>query len=341
MISTSEALRDALHSRGLAPFDATGPIASTTDAATSIDVATNRAIERPWYISVLLGVSGWLAGLFLLGFVAILFHPESAASAALCAVVLLAAAWGLFNVDREGAFVAQFALALSIAGQCLMVFAMTEHTHGIAAIAFATLLLQTVLAVVMPNRLHRMLSTFFAAIAWALVVRFGLVGEPDFWRGSQEIRVPLSTALVAWLSAWLPFGTVLWMTIRREAHWMARGWQPVLRPILSGAILGLAFATLASQPFESFRWLGDGDASVDGLAMWPLLSAAGAFAAMAAAFALRNRALIIASAVAALLHVSHFYYELGASLLIKSLIMLAMGGAMLLVARLLNRGVHA
>jgi uncharacterized membrane protein len=37
--------------------------------------------------------------------------------------------------------------------------------------------------------------------------------------------------------------------------------------------------------------------------------------------------------VATLLHVSHFYYALGAGLLVKSVLMLAMGGVLLFAAR--------
>ena len=140
------------------------------------------AQDRPLAISLLLGISGWVAGVFMLIFVAMLFHPDTASQAAVSGAILLAAAWGLFKVDGDGeqVFVAQLALALSIAGQCLMLFAMSEHARGIAPIASAALLLQTVLALVMPNRLHRTLSTLFATIAWALTLRFALFGEPDY-----------------------------------------------------------------------------------------------------------------------------------------------------------------
>ena len=127
------------------------------------------------------------------------------------------------------------------------------------------------------------------------------------------------------------------MLMRREPAWIARGWAPALRPVLNGAIVGLAFATLASQPFESLRWLGDSSAPrPDWLALWPLLSALGALAGVAAGFALRSRALMGASVFATLLHVSHFYYALGSSLLLKALLMLATGAAMLLGARWLK-----
>ena len=299
----------------------------------------DNAAERPLAISLLLGVSGWAAGLFMLVFVALLFHPEGTGQAALSGAVLLAAAWGLFRADRDGAqvFVAQLALALSIAGQCLMLYAMSEHAHGIAPIAGAALLLQTVLALAMPNGLHRTLSTLFATIAWALTLRFALFGEPEFWRSGAAPQVAsLPAALAGWLFAWVPVAVGLWWAIRSEPAWRARGWQSVFRPIVTGLIAGLAFATLASHPFESFRWFGSGEVNVGGLALWPLLSAIGALAAVAAAFALRRRALMAVCVVAVLLHVSHFYYALGASLLIKSVLMIVMGGGLLLAARAVN-----
>ena len=330
MITTPQALLSELQTRGLA----------AADAHTAAHEA-NAVLDRPWYIGLLLGVSGWLAGLFLLGFVALLFQPDKAPQAAITGAVLLGAAWGLFKADRDGAFVTQLALALSIAGQCLMLFAMNEHARSLGPIAASALLLQIGLALAMPNRLHRTLSTFFATVAWALTVRFALFGEPEFWHGDREVAASLGQSLGGWLLAWLPVGAGIFLMIRNEPGWMARGWQPVARPVLTGLIVGLAFATIASQPFESFRWFGAGPAPQSWLALWPLLSALAALGGIAAAFALRSRALMGACALAVLLHVSHFYYELGTSLLLKSLLMLAMGGAFVLASRWFAQGESA
>jgi len=330
MITTPQALLNELQSRGL--------VAASVHAA---EPETDNAHDRPWYIGLLLGVSGWLAGLFLLGFVALLFQPHKAAEAAFAGAVLLAAAWGLFKADRDGAFVTQLALALSIAGQCLMVFAMNEHARSLGPIAASALALQIVLALAMPNPLHRTLSTFFATIAWALTVRFALFGEPEFWHGDREVVASLGQSLGGWLLAWLPVGAGLLLLMRNEPGWMARGWQPVARPVLTGLIIGLAFATVASQPFESWRWFGAGPAPQNWLALWPMLSALAALGGVAAAFALRNRALMGVCVLAALLHVSHFYYALGTSLLLKSLLMFAMGVALLLAARWFAQGERA
>jgi len=287
---------------------------------------------RPWYIGLLLGASGWLAGGFLLVFVAMLFHPDTAGAAAVSGAVLLAAAWGLFQVDRDGAFTSQLALALSFAGQCFVLFAMVEQRQSLAVVAGAAFMLQATMLLVMPNRLHRLMSALFALIAWALMWRFGLFGEPS-WSAANDNAASLPAALGGWWVTWLPVGALLWLLIRHEPTWIARGWAPVLRPALTGLIVGIAFATLISYPLESFRWWGSAPAHTDWLALWPLLSATAALAAVAAAFALGSRALIGACIVAVLLHVSHVYFALGTSLLLKSLLMLVMGGALLFAAR--------
>jgi hypothetical protein len=318
-------LLSALQGRGLVSADAT--LHNTAAAQTT---------PRPWYISLLLGASGWLAGAFMLGFVGLLFRPDSAGAAALCGLVLLAAAWGLFKADREGAFTAQLALSLSIAGQCLMLFALTEHNHSIAAIASTAVVLQVVMVLLMPNPLHRSMSTLFAVIAWVLAIRFGLFGEPH-WSSSESYVASLGPALLGWAMTWVPVLAGLWWLLRSEAQWVANGWAPVLRPVLTGLIVGLAFATIASHPFESFRWWSNDAVRVDWLALWPLLSSGAALGAVAAAFALRSRALMGVCIVAALAHISYFYYALGTSLLLKSLLMIVMGLALLLASRALNR----
>ncbi len=296
------------------------------------DTTTPIATARPWYIGLLLGASGWLAGGFLLVFVAMLFHPDSAGAAAVSGAVLLASAWGLFKADRDGAFTSQLALALSFAGQCLLLFAMTEHTHALAAVAGAAFVLQAAMLALMPNRLHRLMSALFALIAWALMWRFGLFGEPS-WSTANGSAPSLPAALGGWLITWLPVAAAVGLLIRHEPGWIARGWAPVLRPALTGLVVGIAFATLISYPLESFRWWGSAPVRTDWLALWPLLSAGAALVAVAAAFALGSRALMGTCIVAVLLHVSHFYYALGASLLLKSLLMLLMGAALLFAAR--------
>jgi len=277
-----------------------------------------------------------------------LFKPESPGAALAIGLVLLGAAWGLFMVDRDGAFVSQLALAFSIAGQCAVLFGLSQSlfkgSRSIAGVAFIALVLQVALTITMPNRLHRIMSTLFACLAWALTVRYG-VWDPFEWdrvRSEVAKQTPsLALAVVSWSAVWLPLGGFLILLIRREAAWMSAGWQAILRPVSMGLIVGLAFATLSSHPLESFSWNNSGQSGRQNwLALWPMLSALASLCAMAAAFALRSRGLMGACAVAVLLHTSHFYYALGTSLLIKSVTMLVLGVLLLAGAHVLRqRGV--
>ena len=315
------------------------------DLLLELQKAPPAAAERPWYIGLLLGVAGWFAGLFILIFVGAILRPDSGGGALASGLVLLAAAWGMFKVDRDGAFVSQMALALSIAGQFALLFGLHEvlfkSSKGIASIALVALLIQLALVVAMPNRLHRSMSTLFACIAWATFVRYGLWDQP-FWAdwGSNRSKVPATSpamALLGWFVAWAPAGLALYLVVDKEPAWMAAGRQALARPVATGLIFGLAFATLISQPFESFTLFGDGP-RVGWLALWPLLSAIASLAALAAAFALGGRGLMGLCVLAALLHTSHFYYAMGSSLLVKSLLMLVMGAACLGAARWLRGG---
>lgn len=323
MIGSARELLVELRHRGAV---ADGPDPSALDAGP----------DRPWYIGLLLGTAGWVAGIFVLIFVAMLWKGDGAAGAITSGAILLAAAWGLYRVDREGAFVSQLALALSIAAQFLLLFGLAEtlgSKHEFAGIAFIALVLQAFLVIVMPNSLHRTMSALFACTAWAFLVRFGLWDHStNLWSGGgRQVEPSHALALAGWAVSWLPIAGVLYMLVRREPEWMARGWQAVLRPAATGLVLGLAITTLLSQPLESLPF-GDSHGR-GGFSVWPLLSAFAALGALAAAFALGSRGLWATCVVAALLHVSHFYYAMGASLLVKSLTMAAIGAILLYAAR--------
>jgi hypothetical protein len=297
------------------------------------------APERPWYIGLLLGVAGWFAGLFALIFLGALLRPDSGPSAIISGLVLVAAAWGLFRVDRDGAFVSQLALALSIAAQFLLLYGIHQaffdkREASIATIAFVALAIQLALVLAMPNRLHRSMSTLFACIAWAIFVRYGLWDQP-FWSRRAAPPTSVGMALAGWFVAWAPAGLALYTLVRKEPEWMAAGRQALARPIAAGLIVGLAFATLISHPFEAFSLFREAARPVGWLALWPMLSALASLAALAAAFALGNRGLMGLAVLAALMHMAHFYYAIGASLLVKSVLMLAMGAACLAAARTL------
>jgi uncharacterized membrane protein len=102
--------------------------------------------------------------------------------------------------------------------------------------------------------------------------------------------------------------------------------------------MALALATWASEPLGSLVfWSPPGESYVNWLVLWPLLGAATALFAAVCAYRLRNRALVGLAIAGALLHVMQFYYLLGTTLIIKSMIMLAVGIALLVAAWGLGR----
>jgi hypothetical protein len=316
---SAEALRSELIRRGL-----------LTPSASAVPVETQ---ERPWFISVVLGAAGWLAGVFALVFVALLFKPDSTAGITIAGFVLLIAAFGLYAVDRDSQFLDQFALALSIAGQFAMVWASLQATNSITSTAGLALAMQLVLLFLMPNPFAKVLAAFFACCAWALLIRFG------WWEGSShDARQPvaLGSALMGWFAVWVPIIVAIHALVATESSWMPGVARQVARAALTGSLVSLAVGTWISEPFGSLMFW-DEQRQKYWMELWPLLGAIGALLAVIYAFRVRSRALIGVATLGALLHVGQFYYLLSLSLLTKSCIMLVAGGFALLAAAWLQR----
>jgi hypothetical protein len=316
---TQAELEAALAQRGL--------LAETASAG---DVAVN---DRPWFVSAVLGAAGWLAGVFVLFFVYLLFEPDSAPELGLAGAILVAAAYALYRADRRGAFFTQLALALSIAGQIAVCASFGAGTESVAATAALTALMQLGLLFAMPNALARALAAFFACVAWAIAVRFALWDRSLF--DAPREPVTLFPVLLGWLAIWAPIAAAAEWLVRREPHWVATGVRPVARAASSGIIAALAVGTWASEPFAGLPF--GGAAGTSWLALWPLLGTATAAYAAFCALRYRNRALLGLAIAGALLHTLQFYFVLGVGLLAKSAIMAAVGAALLAAAWALRR----
>ena len=291
--------------------------------------------DRPWFISIVLGFSGWLAGIFALGCIALFFRPDTTADFAIAGVILLSAALGLYAADRSGAFFDQLALALSIAGQLALAWAAWEATKSESATAALVAVLQVILLFVMPNALAKVLAALFACCAWAWAIRFAWWGHSGLRSARQQIA--LVPAFVGWLVVWLPIIGAVHALIATERAWMASGLRRLARPALHGLLVSLAVATWVSQPSNhQLLWGGESQLQTNWVALWPLFNVATALFAAFCAFRLRSRAMIGVAIAGALLHVAQFYYLLGTTLLIKSGIMLGVGVAALIAAHWLN-----
>ena len=92
--------------------------------------------RSPWFVRVMLGVAGWFGALFLLIFVGLglSFIIKNAGAALVVGVVACGFASALFRKLPENDFAGQFAFAVSLAGQALIVFGIAD-TIGSKSVA--------------------------------------------------------------------------------------------------------------------------------------------------------------------------------------------------------------
>ena len=306
-------------------------------------------VDRPWFVALLQGMAGWLAGIFLLTFIGIILKPESTGAIFILGALLLAAAWALYHADRNAVFLDQFALALSIAGQFAVAWGVVKDDASGLPIAATMLGLQVFVLLVMPNKIARTIAALFATIAWVFTVRFLLrpgQGEQLFFgdvhggdgHGYSPPTLGAWTVPAGWALTWLPLIALAAWLIRNEVQWMSSGLRAYARPLLTGVLLGLSLGGIATEPFTVFV-LGIEAMGMrfSWWALFPLLSVGLAMLSAYGAFQLRSNGLLGFAVLAALLHLSHFYYLYGTTLMWKAVIMLVAGAVMLFAGAALRK----
>jgi hypothetical protein len=308
----------------------------------------------PWYVQAMMGLCAWIAGLLLLAFVVLvlnetLFRGRDNWDVVLILSTILCALAGLVYqvTKKKGAFLDQFTLAMSIAGQVGILVAVGAMSKSARPVLWAAVALEIAMVAVMRNRLHRTISSTAAVIAWALAIHelafpkqiFGLSHEAVAGNDSVVLQI------LYWLLVWCPVALAAWWLVRRDAAWMSAGRDELCRPMTHGLLAALAIAPLATHPVDF--WLAMGmntgvmaSGSLSAIPLWPFMAALLALLSLGLAFELRSRALMGVAIVFSLLELSAFYYVLGTTLLIKSAIMLAMGIALLGGTRLWDRRAH-
>ncbi len=295
--------------------------------------------ERPWFIALLQGMAGWVSGLLLLVFVWLLGKPDTTVAIVILGLLLVAGAWVLYILDRSAVFLDQLALAVSIAGQLALAWAILKELDSTAVAALSLLALQCAVFVVMPNNVARTIAAFFACIAWTYAVRFLLwpgAGADAFFDRYGEVRAPVFgswTTPVGWLLTWAPIIALAVALLVYETRWMARRARVFARPALTGTLLGAALASFAGDPMWTMLG-GSTFAPMQNqpLSMWallPLLSIALTMFVAHCAFRLRSFGLLGIAVFAALLRLSMFYYQYGTTLLAKAAVMLMLGVVLL------------
>ena len=159
-------------------------------------------LESPWYIKVLLAFSGWFGAIFLVIFVGLLFglifsaifqekYLENFLFLAPIGTGLIFFSYVMFK-GKTSDFLEHFFFVISIVGQVFVIaavfFLFEEHTDEKLFLFMA--LFQAFLVWLMPNYIHRMLSSFFMALSLSYFF---------YEIHASHIFLALLTMLVTWL----------------------------------------------------------------------------------------------------------------------------------------------
>ena len=316
-------------------------------------------LDSPWYVKVLLAFSGWLAALLLLCFIGIGFDLIRTNSMAMLITggLMICGAFALLRISKNE-FVEHLALAVSLAGQALVVFALFDGFYLDRIIVWLLVaLLQVSLALVMPNFVHRVFSSFIAALAFNMVLSFwglhyavgGIVlftaalcwlyefSHPRQMRAKQAIGYGLVLALMLFK------GTTLY-GYHRMIDWMDGEFVPNQlelwnKPWLDEIITGMVVLYVVWHILRRYGQPVSERISITALLGTALLCVVSmkvqgitiGMVIMLLGFAGTNRVLLGLGIMSLLFYISFYYYLLDATLLAKSQTLLIVGLVLLFV----------
>lgn len=309
----------------------------------------------PWFVRVMLGIAGWIGAMFLLGFVGagFAFVMKNSGLMFVVGAGACAVAVSIFRAVPKSDFIAQFGLAVSLAGQAMMVFAAAQwFDRSVTGIALYVALQQAALFVLVPNFAHRLWASWSGALAatYAMLdaglyaftpavscAAFMWVALSEFSLARHGALVRAGTyglALAAVQAAVLHGSLAAALVMGRATHGLSLGEAGIwLGRIASLAVLVWAVVLLLRREGLALS-SAKGRVGLAGGLILGLLSikAPGvgpATAIMVVGYANADRVLTGLGIFALLGYLSHYYYSLQASLLEKSGLLIATGLALL------------
>ena len=319
--------------------------------------------DSPWYVKTLLAFSGWLASIFVLVFLGIAFSAlfDSPSTCFIVGGLMIAAAFYILRLPKSE-FYEHLGLALSLAGQALIIIALFKITDKNQALAWAlSAAFQMVLALLMPNFVHRVFSAFFSALCLSIALSeigvaylfSGVVMFVSAWVWLNEFTYPqyhkmfsaigygLILALVQMKgSALFLHGAMTWSFNHTTAVSWAKPW---IGEVLSCTILLFVVwqllkmykvamnSAIALVALASALVIGIASLEANGITVGLMIILLG--------FSASNRTLMGLGVVSLLFYVSSYYYLLDATLLEKSATIALIGVTLLLIRWALVHGV--
>jgi hypothetical protein len=326
------------------------------------DMLAPDGASAPWYVRLMLGIAGWIGAFFLLGFVGVGFAwvMKSASASFMVGALTCAGAAAIFRLRSQSDFIGQFGMAVSLAGQAMMVFGLFQwFERSVTGAALAVALQQGLLFVLVPNSLHRLWTSWSGSYAAAFALAdTGLqafvpaaVTAAFLWIWLSEFDHPKRGALLRAGGYGLALAAVqstvlhddLWTAwmLGRGVHGPLGGEAGIwLGNLASGAVLVWAVLRLLRREGVTLQD-GHGRVALAGAVVLALISlrAPGvgpAAAILVVGYANGNRVLAGLGILALLGYLATYYYSLQATLLVKSALLVCAGIA-LLAARLALR----
>lgn len=318
------------------------------------DEPESTELESPWYVKTLLAFSGWFASIFVFAFMATAFSSllDNTLACLVVGGLMIAGAcrvlkWAISEFSEH------LGLSISLAGQILITIAVFNSLgESQAPTWMLTALLQVVLAITMPNFVHRVVSSFLATFSFSAAL--SAAGIPYLFSG-----------LVMFASAFIWLNEFKYPQHQKMLPAIGYGITLALIQIKGSAILLQGAMTWSSEPIATPFWLQPwhGELLCCAAALfvvWQLLKrysvATGSPIAIAAlastaiigiasleasgitagviiillGFSASNRILMGLGVVSLLFYVSSYYYLLDTTLLEKSVTTFLIGAALLL-----------
>lgn len=330
-------------------------------------------VAAPWYVRTMLGIAGWVGALFLLGalFGGLLFIAESAVASGALGLAACVAAVVIYRTTQQNDFAEQFAFAVSLAGQGLLVYSILRgfnffsdayaFIEQIRLLALVSVGLQAVLFILVPNYLHRVWSALMGiGAAVFLLNQYGvypftlvllLAASTTLWL--QEFRWAKYGEMVRALGYSLVLISISHLLTQNHFWDDGRFWQNafgiqplggVLGEVISSFCLGLVLVALV---YTLLKRGGIALASRISIASFVLAALVGLMGLKAPGitvglifvvlgFSQGNNILTGLGLVTLVAFVSQFYYLLHLTLLYKSIVLVASGLALLVVRQVLK-----
>ena len=182
--------------------------------------------RAPWYVTAMVGTAAWIAALFLLVFIGSLTYAlvHSLDAPLPIGVAICVPAVALLRMRASGLFLRQLAVAMSLAGQALVVFGLTDHHLRDPLAWLAVALFEAALVTASRETVHRALAALACLVALRIAAltggaeRIGPGGLNAFYFPSrprpEEPQLPASIARCGFSEV---VGTLPWARAVHEA----------------------------------------------------------------------------------------------------------------------------